>query len=112
MGNVVNISLGFEKIYGGIILTYDDIQVLLYIKIYRNGSEIKSYKLALPGTAGEYETYYVINEQLLAIPNFLDAPPSGINVYEVYVSWGRPGYSYRKSVEVTGASIQLLGVKR
>ena len=112
LGNVVNVSLGFEKIYGGIILSDANAQVLLYIKIYRNGSEIKSYKIGPTALPSGYNTYYAINEQLLATPNFLDTPPSGTNAYEVYASWGLSGHSYNDSIGVTGASIQLLGVKR
>ena len=112
VGNVVNVSLGFEKIYGSFNFPNSP-QVFLYIKIYRNGSEIKSYKLEVTAVSSHtsYDTY-VINTQLLTIPNFLDTPPSGINTYEVYANWGSSDTTFREFIKVTGASIQLLGVKR
>lgn len=89
----------------------------LYIKLYRNDTEIKSYKINIlrtVSTGSPISTKYFIDSQLLAIPTFLDTPPSGTNVYEMYVNWGSSSISSvrNESIKLVGTSIQLLGVKR
>jgi hypothetical protein len=112
IGNVVSISLGFEGIYGS-FLNYIQDSLTFNIGLYRNGTQLKSYNLPfgkLP-IDNNYAEFY-INSFLLTIPVFLDTPPSGINVYEVYVRWGGNNTSKDNFVVVQGCSIQLLGIKR
>ena len=118
LGSAVSISLGFERIYTAFNLVGENKYTFtFYIRLYRNGAEVKNYKVSfsgITGTIAPITTSYSIDSQLLAIPVFLDTPPLGTNVYEVYVSWGASSNSLTKgeSMKVTGASIQLLGVKR
>ncbi|VWX29693.1 conserved hypothetical protein [Moraxellaceae bacterium 17A] len=113
IGNVVSISLGFERIYGRFTAT-TTATFSVYISVYRNSTELKVYKIEIPNeVADTLFTPNKIDMQLLAMPVFLDTPPSGTNTYEVYVNWGSSGGSVKdQSIKLTGASIQLLGVKR
>lgn len=113
-GGGVSISLGFEKIKCQFSSTRGYDGVYFIIRLQRNGEKLKEYSLsfAVSKREGYLYSHYALDEQLLAIPTFLDTPPAGVNSYEVLCFWGSSSSAINESVAITGASIQLLGVKR
>ena len=115
VGNAISISIGFEGISGYVYNNADD-DLIAVIRLTRDDLNIKEVTLIAGKTPDETGGWssYSLSFSLLNIPNFLDIPPAGNHTYQLWVYWGGEKYYNSKDDQlyVTGASIQLLGVKR